>query len=120
MNTDILKQALKNRVDSKELSSNFTYHIMQKIRKEAKKQHLRKQVVGLLPLIAACMLLIGLAVYILVYDMKFSLADYMPHFSMFLSSSQIIYFYSYIGVLTLGLLGLDYWFRQKRRKPKEK
>ncbi|KAA6347917.1 hypothetical protein EZS27_004625 [termite gut metagenome] len=120
MNTDILKQALKNRVDNRELSSNFTYHVMQKVQKEAKRQHLWKQVVGWLPLIVACMFLIGLAVYVLVYDMKFNPADYMPHFNMFLSSSQIIYFYSYIGILTLGLLGLDYWFRKERSKSKDK
>jgi H+/Cl- antiporter ClcA len=107
-----LKQALKKRTN-RELSSNFTYRMMQQIRLEAEKQYLRKNVTGLLLLLTACLLLIGLAVYVFVFYVEFNLSDYLSYFKVSHSSSHLINFYSYIGLLTLWLLGMDYWYRQK-------
>ncbi|KAA6349559.1 hypothetical protein EZS27_002984 [termite gut metagenome] len=107
-----LKQALKKRTN-KELSSNFTYRMMQQIRLEAEKQYRFKNVMGLFSLFTACLLLIGLAVYVFVFYVEFNLPDYISYFKTSLSSPHLINFYGYIGLLTLGLLGMDYWYRQK-------
>ncbi|KAA6317846.1 hypothetical protein EZS27_032065 [termite gut metagenome] len=107
-----LKQALKKRTN-KELSSNFTYRMMQQIRLEAEKQYRLKNVTGLFSLLTACLLLISLAVYVFVFYVKFNLSDYISDFKISLSFSPLINFYGYIGLLTLGLLGMDYWYRQK-------
>ncbi|KAA6336286.1 hypothetical protein EZS27_015550 [termite gut metagenome] len=108
------KQILENRMKG-ELPSNFTYRMMQQIQLEAERQHHRKKVTGLLSLLTACLLLISLAVYILVFYMELNLSDYISYFKISLPSSQLMDFYSYIGLLTLGLLGIDYWFREKRK-----
>ncbi|KAA6318300.1 hypothetical protein EZS27_031675 [termite gut metagenome] len=109
-----LKQALKKRMNM-ELSSNFTYRLMQQIRLESERQYRRKKVMGLFLLLTACLLLIGLAVSVFVFYVELHLSDYLSSFKPSLSSSHLITFYSYIGLLTLGLLGMDYWFRQKRK-----
>jgi uncharacterized BrkB/YihY/UPF0761 family membrane protein len=109
-----LKQALKKRMNM-ELSSNFTYRLMQQIRLESERQYRRKKIMGLFLLLMACLLLIGLAVSVFVFYVELHLSDYLSPFKLSLSSSHLITFYSYIGLLTLGLLGMDYWFRQKRK-----
>ncbi|KAA6339677.1 hypothetical protein EZS27_012409 [termite gut metagenome] len=113
------KQVLKKRMKGSELPSNFTYRMMQHIQLEAKKQQHRKKVTGLLSLLTACLLLIGLAVYVLVFYMELDLPDYISLFKVSLPSSQLMDFYSFIGLLTLGLLGIDYWLRQKQKKSAE-
>ncbi|KAA6324881.1 hypothetical protein EZS27_025844 [termite gut metagenome] len=112
------KQVLKKRMRD-ELPSNFTYRMMQQIQLEAKKQHRHKRVISLCSLLIACLSLIGLAVYVFVFYMDFNLSNYISYFKISLPPSQLMDFYSYIGFLTLGLLGIDYWFRQKQKKSAE-
>ncbi|KAA6304299.1 hypothetical protein EZS27_044055, partial [termite gut metagenome] len=93
--------------------------MMQQIQLEAKKQRRRNKVISLCSLFIACLSLIGLAVYIFVFYIDFNLSDYISNFKISLPPSQLMDFYSYIGFLTLGLLGIDYWFRQKQEKSAE-
>jgi hypothetical protein len=112
------KQVLKKRMGG-ELPSNFTYRMMQQIRLEAERQRRRRKIISLLSLIAACLSLIGLAVYVFVFYMEVNLSDYISYFKISFPPPQLMDFYSYIGFLTLGLLGVDYWFRQKQKKSAE-
>ncbi|KAA6342955.1 hypothetical protein EZS27_009326 [termite gut metagenome] len=113
-----LKQVLQKRMKS-ELPSNFTYRMMQQIQLEAEKQHHRKKLISLCSLLTACLSLIGLAVYVFMFYMDFNLSGYISYFKISFPSSQLMDFYSYIGLLALGLLGIDYWFRQKQKKSAE-
>lgn len=112
---NILKPALEQRKGAN-LSSNFSFRMMEQIRMEAVRRQKRKNRNLLIALIATTALLVGLVVYYLVYVMKirFSLGP-IPALKMSEVSSSVLGFYSYIAFLGFVMLGLDYWLRRKRR-----
>jgi hypothetical protein len=112
------KRVLRERTVG-ELPSNFTYRMMEQIQLEAKRQRRRKKITGLFLLLTACLLVMGVAVYAAVFHMGVNLPDYLSCFKLSLPSSQLMDFYGYIGLLTLGLLGMDYWFRRKQKESEE-
>lgn len=112
---NILKQALEQRKGAN-LSSNFSFRMMEQIRMEAVRRQKRKNRNLLIALIATIALLVGAVVYYLVYVMKirFSLGA-IPALKMSEVSSSVLGFYVYIAFLGFVMLGLDYWLRRKRR-----
>lgn len=112
---NILKQALEQRRRAN-LSSNFSFHMMEQIRMEEVRRQKRKNRNLLIALIATTALLVGAVVYYLVYVMKirFSLGA-IPALKMSEVSSSVLGFYGYIAFLGFVMLGLDYWLRRKRR-----
>ena len=45
----------------------------------------------------------------------FSVVDFIPRWKPSGASSSLLGFYSYIALLSLGLLGADYWIRKKKK-----
>lgn len=112
---NILKQALERRKET-ELSSNFSFRMMEQIRLEALRRQKRKSRILLWTLIVTVSLLVsGVAAY-LVYGMNIrpSLAM-IPTLRMPEVSFSVVGFYAYIAFLGFLMLGIDYWLRRKRR-----
>ncbi|WP_321335477.1 hypothetical protein [uncultured Bacteroides sp.] len=107
-----LRQALDSRHKSG-LPSNFTFRMMEQVHIEAQRQRKRRALISSISLISASLLLVGLAVYALVFRMNIKWSDLMPHVN---ASSSMIEFYVYIAVLVLALLGLDHLLRALGRK----
>lgn len=114
-NGDLLKQALERRKDAN-LSSNFSFRMMEQIRLEAAQQQKRKNRILLWALIATVFLLVGgVAAYLVgVMNIRPSLAM-IPTLRMPEVSFSVVGFYAYIAFLGFVMLGLDYWLRRKKR-----
>lgn len=69
-----LKQALRKRQPGN-LPSNFNYRMMEQVRLEAEKQRKRKERTMLCGMILGILLLIGMAVYTLVFKLEFNLKE---------------------------------------------
>ncbi|MCD7902054.1 MAG: hypothetical protein LUH22_20020 [Bacteroides sp.] len=67
-------------------------------------------------LIIACVTLLLLGAYVIVVYLDFHLMNYMPDIQITRLNTDMVSFYSYIAFLVLLLLGIDYWWRQRRRK----
>lgn len=109
------RQALEKRVVGTGLPSNFTHKMMERVHLEAQKQRKKRKVVIGVSFWGAIFVLLSLTVYILI-DLDFNLMDYIPRQKIMQPDSVFMYFYGYIGVLVLILLGLDYWVRKYKRK----
>jgi len=109
-----LKQALENR-RGPGLPSNFSFRMMEKVHLEAEKKRKRIRNIAWISLAAACVFILTMLGGFL-YITDFNLAEYMPKLNITSPRGDIMDFYYYIGFLVLVLLGLDYWFRTKRRK----
>lgn len=108
-----LKQALRKRQPGN-LPSNFNYRMMELVRLEAEKQRKRKERTMLCGMILGILLLIGMAVYTLVFKLEFNLKECLSGVDWSDTASPMMVFYSYIATLVLLLLGLDYWLRKKK------
>lgn len=108
-----LKQALRKR-QLGNLPSNFNYRMMEQVRLEAEKQRKRKERTMLCGMILGILLLIGMAVYTLVFKLEFNLKECLSGVDWSDTASPMMVFYSYIATLVLLLLGLDYWLRKKK------
>ena len=108
-----LKQALRKRQPGN-LPSNFNYRMMEQVRLEAEKQRKRKERTMLCGMILGILLLIGMAVYTLVFKLEFNLKECLSRVDWSDTASPMMVFYSYIATLVLLLLGLDYWLRKKK------
>ncbi len=108
-----LKQALRKRQPGN-LPSNFNYRMMEQVRLEAEKQRKRKERTMLCGMILGILLLIGMAVYTLVFKLEFNLKECLSGVDWSDTASPMMVFYSYIATLVLLLLGLDYWLRKKK------
>lgn len=108
-----LKQALRKR-QLGNLPSNFNYRMMELVRLEAEKQRKRKERTMLCGMILGILLLIGMAVYTLVFKLEFNLKECLSGVDWSDTASPMMVFYSYIATLVLLLLGLDYWLRKKK------
>ena len=108
-----LKQALRKR-QLGNLPSNFNYRMMEQVRLEAEKQRKRKERTMLCGMILGILLLIGMAVYTLVFKLEFNLKECLSRVDWSDTASPMMVFYSYIATLVLLLLGLDYWLRKKK------
>jgi H+/Cl- antiporter ClcA len=113
-----LKQALERRI-SGGLPSNFNYHMMDRIRLEAVRQHRRRKIISWCWLIFGSLLILGLGLYVLAFYLGVDFKEYIPRKECLPPYTDLILFYWYIAVLVLILLGLDYWMRSHRRKTKE-
>ncbi len=108
-----LKQALQQRKQG-DLPSNFSFRMMEQIRREAVKQQKRKDRVMLYSIITASLSLIALAVYVLFFQLEISWKEIFPDIQWQSSSALVFSFYIYIGILVLALLGFDYWMRRRK------
>lgn len=112
---NILKQALERRKGAN-LSSNFSFRMMEQIRLEAVRRQKRKNRILVIALIVTVALLVGSVIGYLVFVMKLRLSLVMlPTLKMSGVSFSMLGFYSYIAFLGFVMLGLDYWLRRKRR-----
>lgn len=112
---NILKQALERRKGTN-LSSNFSFRMMEQIRLEAAKQQKRKNRHLLWALIVTVSLLVGgvVAYLVCVMNIRPSLAM-IPTLRMPEVSFSVVGFYAYIAFLGFLMLGIDYWLRRKKR-----
>lgn len=111
------KQALNTKTTN-QLPSNFSYKMMESIRKEALKKKRSKAFVDLLILFFAVAVILGLGIYVLFFYMdlgftidllpnKEDLQDLTPNIQS-LGNAFLFKFYSFIALIVLLLLLLDY------------
>ena len=109
---DILKD-LFSRMPEEELPASFRTNVMKQIMAEAERK--RKLGERWIAVIAASLLMIGIAIASFLYMG-------IPKISVQIPDMSAFPFYAYIGMLALILLGADYKFRQiyKRRQMSQK
>ena len=83
---NMLKQALERR-QTEQLSSNFSYRMMERIHLEAEKQTKRKTSIGWVALLVSVLALVGLGIYVLTFYLDFSFAGIMPKMNLRQDSS---------------------------------
>lgn len=105
---DFLKDMFRKLPEEK-LPQDFRMQMMQKITAEAARIRKRNERLGLLSIIAASLVIVGLAVAALLY-LK------LPEIEISLTSLASVPFYFYIGALVLLLLTGDYIMRRQYRK----
>ena len=111
---DILKD-LFSRMPEEELPASFRANAMRQIMAEAERIRKRNERWGWIAVIAASLLMIGIAIASFLYMN-------IPPISVQIPNMSTLPFYAYIGMLALILLGADYKFRQlfKRRQMSQK
>ena len=111
---DILKD-LFSRMPEEELPASFRANVMRQIMAEAERIRKRNERWGWIAVIAASLLMIGVAIASVLYMG-------IPKISVPIPDLDALPFYVYIGMLTLILLGADYKLRQiiKRRQMSHK
>ena len=111
---DILKD-LFSRMPEEELPASFRANMMRQIMVEAERRRKLGERWGWIAVIAASLLMIGLAAASFLYMG-------LPKISVQIPDMSILPFYAHIGILALILLGADYKFRQifKRRQTSQK
>lgn len=111
---DILKD-LFSRMPEEELPASFRANVMRQIMAEAERIRKRNELWGWIAVIAASLLMVGIAIASFLYMN-------IPPISVQIPNMSTLPFYAYIGILALILLGADYKFRQlfKRRQMSQK
>ena len=111
---DILKD-LFSRMPEEELPASFRANAMRQIMAEAERIRKRNERWGWIAVIAASLLMVGIAIASFLYMNISPKSVQIPNMS-------TLPFYAYIGILALILLGADYKFRQlfKRRQMSQK
>ena len=111
---DILKD-LFSQMPEEELPASFRANAMRQIMAEAERIRKRNERWGWIAVIAASLLMIGIAIASFLYMN-------IPPISVQIPNMSTLPFYAYIGMLALILLGADYKFRQlfKRRQMSQK
>lgn len=111
---DILKD-LFSRMPEEELPASFRANAMRQILAEAERIRKRNERWGWIAVIAASLLMVGIAIASFLYMN-------IPPISVQIPNMSTLPFYAYIGMLALILLGADYKFRQlfKRRQMSQK
>ena len=109
---DILKD-LFSRMPEEELPASFRTNVMKQIMAEGRRKLGERW--GWIAVIAASLLMIGIAIASFLYMG-------IPKISVQIPDMSTFPFYAYIGILALILLGADYKFRQiyKRRQMSQK
>ena len=98
-----------------ELPASFRANAMRQIMAEAERIRKRNERWGWIAVIAASLLMVGIAIASFLYMN-------IPPISVQIPNMSTLPFYAYIGMLALILLGADYKFRQlfKRRQMSQK
>jgi len=111
---DILKD-LFSRMPEEELPASFRANAIRQIMAEAERIRKRNERWGWIAVIAASLLMVGIAIASFLYMN-------IPPISVQIPNMSTLPFYAYIGILALILLGADYKFRQlfKRRQMSQK
>ena len=111
---DILKD-LFSRMPEEELPASFRANAMRQTMAEAERIRKRNERWGWIAVIAASLLMVGIAIVSFLYMNISPISVQIPNMS-------TLPFYAYIGILALILLGADYKFRQlfKRRQMSQK
>ena len=111
---DILKD-LFSRMPEEELPASFRANAIRQIMAEAERIRKRNERWGWIAVIAASLLMVGIAIASFLYM-------YISPISVQIPNMSTLPFYAYIGMLALILLGADYKFRQlfKRRQMSQK
>ncbi|WP_282197708.1 hypothetical protein [Parabacteroides johnsonii] len=111
---DILKD-LFSRMPEEELPASFRTNVMKQIMAEAERKRKLGERWGWIAVIAASLLMIGIAIASFLYMG-------IPKISVQIPDMSAFPFYAYIGMLALILLRADYKFRQiyKRRQMSQK
>lgn len=101
---DILK-GLFSRMPEEELPASFRSHLMRRIMAEAERRQRRNERWGWVAVIAASLLMLGIATASFLYMG-------IPKLSIRIPDLSTLPFYSYIGLLALVLLATDHKLRQ--------
>ena len=111
---DILKD-LFSRMPEEELPASFRANAIRQIMAEAERIRKRNERWGWIAVIAASLLMVGIALASFLNMIIIPISEQIPNMS-------TLPFYAYIGMLALILLGADYKFRQlfKRRQMSQK
>lgn len=110
----LLKEVLR-KSSSESLPFNFTNRMMAQINVEAQKKQKRATALNVCFLLLASASLIGLSTYLLMTYFSFNIIKSLRNISFSPESGSILGFYFYIGLLVLGLLGLDYYLRKLKQ-----
>ena len=116
MNNDkAIIKALQS-TESPRLSADFNSHLMAEVYRAVERKKKRAYVLGLCLVSGVSLVLIGLTVYVLYTYFSFDLRLELPKFPKmyFSSESKSLYEFSiYIALLSLILIGLDNYIRNK-------
>jgi Na+-transporting NADH:ubiquinone oxidoreductase subunit NqrE len=114
-NNDELLQRLFSEMKEEKLPETFRADVMKQVLLETAKIKKRNEFLGLLSVILASLAIIALAVLAFIY-MGMTKDMAMPKVVMPKFDLSIVYFYSFIGLIALLLLFMDYQFRRIFRK----
>lgn len=113
-NPDILEK-LFAQLPEEELPVSFRQNVMQQVAREAAKAQRRSERWGLAAVITTSLVLLGMTAYLIHYYIGFP-EDTGRNTQWPKIDSGLFSFYSYIGLLALLLLWLDYRLREAFRK----
>lgn len=106
---------LFSQLPEEELPASFRLDVMQQVAREAAKAQRRSERWGLAAVITASLVLLGMTAYLIHYYIGFP-EDTGRNIQWPKIDSGLFSFYSYIGLLALLLLWLDYRLRKVFRK----
>lgn len=113
-NKDLL-QELFSQMEEEKLPDTFRADIMKQVLLETARIKKRNEFLGLLSIILASLAIVALAVFSFIY-MGMTTSTFMPKVAMPKFDLTAVYFYSFIGILALLLLFMDYQFRRVFKK----
>jgi len=113
-NKDLL-QKLFSQMEEEKLPDTFRADVMKQVLLETARIKKRNEFLGLLSVILASIAIVAMAVFSFIY-MGMTTSTFMPKVAMPKFDLTAVYFYSFIGILALLLLFMDYQFRRVFRK----
>jgi len=113
-NKDLL-QKLFGQMEEEKLPDTFRADVMKQVLLETARIKKRNEFLGLLSVILASIAILALAVFSFIY-MGMTTSTFMPKIAIPKFDAGAVYFYSFIGILALLLLFMDYQFRRVFRK----
>jgi hypothetical protein len=123
MNNDkAIRKALQS-TESPRLSADFNSRLMAEVYRAVERKKKREYVLGICLISGISLVLVGLAVYVFLTYIPWNFAFELPKFpkiNLTPESKSMYGFSFYIALLTLILIGLDYYFRRKWMMKKSK
>ena len=123
MNNDkAIRKALQS-TESPRLSADFNSRLMAEVYRAVERKKKREYILGICLISGVSLVLVGMAVYVFVtyipWNFTFELPKF-PKMNLTPESKSMYGFSIYIALLTLILIGLDYYFRRKWTMKKSK
>ena len=109
--------------ESPRLSADFNSRLMNEVYRAVERKKKRDYVLGICLISGVSLVLIGLAVYVFITYIPWNFAFELPKFpkmNLTPETKSMYGFSIYIALLTLILIGLDYYFRRKWTMKKSK